>query len=149
MKAGLDKIMLQKDPEKFYEKYINNRVILVKGKPMLAPEWKQGRIIQVIDGKLLLVQAEVTQGTVIGKQVYNTTLYGDVYALEVLSTQKFVDGDFVGGPVAEIGVYEYTSVAGAGKKVRKYSALSYITFDQFTELKTKGTDFLPFAQDVE
>jgi hypothetical protein len=136
MKDQQDKSMLQNNPQKFFDAYVKEKVILVKGKPFILNRAMQGRVVQNIDAKLLLMREEFDS------PLDHSTHYGDMYVLELESTKGIADGDMITKMVEQIGMYEYVAVIGSKKTVRKYAPVKFITFDEFKELVKKGTDVI-------
>jgi len=109
-----------KDTAYWYKKYGRNygveygRVVKAGSNGV---ERLSGSVMDVVDNKRLLVSNGST-----------------IKALLAPRTDRVVDGDYISCLVREAGVYEYTTVLWATKRVRQYQYIRGLTFAEFRKL---------------
>jgi hypothetical protein len=112
--------------EKFSDEELNvlhGRIIreycLIDGKPTKLDgknnRWIQGKLLSVVDKKTILI----SNGS-------------KIVALDVFSTEEFVDNQNIGFPAAKLDAsFRYTTVAGTVSQVEHWSALVAIPYEDF------------------
>lgn len=118
--------LYNEEPESFFGKYLNGHLAIDESGKVCLPSSVSGRVVQIISDKALLLD----QG------------YAEPVAVVGFDTSKLVDGSTQAFAVKEAGRYQYITVLGATKTVKKYEPAQRLTLEAFNAMRTNGVDFL-------
>ena len=131
MRRGVLASQLRNNPEQFFKNHIENRYTAHDGlEPMRIT---LVNVVQVISPGLILAR----DGNY------------DMFVIHHIRTDNMVDGEQLRVILVPRGIYEYTTVLGANKRVPSYVPGRPINYEEFLELRSKGHDFVSTVYQAE
>jgi len=130
-KAKQERAELYRDkPDDFFTQFVGNRFCLLEDGRVGLPITISGKVLQI-----------TPQGTILLE-----TWPDDLVAVTDFDSSNLVDGNRVDFEAQPAGRFQYVSVMGSSKTVRKYGPPKRITAALFDQMRTNGFDFLEVVE---